>query len=83
MEGIEAMDTDEGYELINSLYGHATDSKYEYRHRWVEGDFVIWDNRSVMHQANADYNPEEPRYLYRIMLAGVELEAFAQESKVI
>ena len=78
MEGIETMDADEGFELINSLYEHATDSKYEYRHRWVEGDFVIWDNRSVMHQANADYNPEEFRYLYRIMLEGDALQAFAK-----
>ena len=77
MEGIETIDADEGFALINSLYEHATNSKYEYRHRWVEGDFVIWDNRSVMHQANADYNPEEGRYLYRIMLEGDELQAFA------
>lgn len=79
MEGIETMDTDEGFALINSLYEHATNSKYEYRHRWVEGDFVIWDNRSVMHQANADYNPEEFRYLYRIMLEGDALQAFASD----
>lgn len=78
MEGIETMDTEEGFALINSLYEHATDSKYEYRHRWVEGDFVIWDNRSVMHQANADYNPEEFRYLYRIMVEGDALQAFGQ-----
>lgn len=30
--------------------------------------------RSVMHQANADYDPEEYRYLYRIMLKGEKLE---------
>lgn len=78
MEGLETMDAEEGFALINSLYEHATDSKYEYRHRWVEGDFVIWDNRSVMHQANADYNPEEFRYLYRIMVEGDALQAFGQ-----
>jgi taurine dioxygenase len=76
MEGIEGMNVDEGFKLINSLYEHAIQSKYEYRHRWAEGDFVIWDNRSVMHQANADYNPEEFRYLYRIMLEGDALSAF-------
>ena len=35
---------------------------------------VIWDNRSVMHQANADYDPSEYRYLYRIMLKGARLQ---------
>lgn len=83
MEGIEGMNTDEGFSLINSLYEHAIQSKYEYRHRWSEGDFVIWDNRSVMHQANADYNPEEFRYLYRIMLEGDALSAFHPPSKAL
>ncbi len=34
------------------------------------GDFVIWDNRSVIHKANPDYNMNERRYLYRLMLKG-------------
>jgi alpha-ketoglutarate-dependent taurine dioxygenase len=33
--------------------------------RWRHGDWVLWDNRSVMHQANPDYG-----YLYRLMLKG-------------
>lgn len=80
MEGIEGIPPDEGFDLINLLYEHATQSKYEYRHTWSEGDFVIWDDRSVMHQANADYNPEEFRYLYRIMLKGNALEAYQEKS---
>jgi taurine dioxygenase len=32
------------------------------------GDMVIWDDRSVMHQANADYDMKELRHLYRIMV---------------
>jgi alpha-ketoglutarate-dependent taurine dioxygenase len=44
--------------------------KYEYRHKWRHGDWVMWDNRSVMHQANADYDMNERRYLYRLMLKG-------------
>jgi len=31
---------------------------------------VIWDNRSVMHKANPDYDMNERRYLYRLMLKG-------------
>lgn len=74
MEGIEGMSAEEGYALINELYMHATQPRYEYRHKWRVGDMVIWDNRSVMHQANADYNPEENRYLYRVMLRGQKLQ---------
>ncbi|MDN3987220.1 TauD/TfdA dioxygenase family protein [Zwartia vadi] len=73
MEGIEGMDPDEGYALIQDLYNHATDARYEYRHKWREGDMVIWDNQAVMHQANADYDPEQKRFLYRLMIKGVAL----------
>ena len=76
MEGIEGMAADEGFALIDELYQHATQSRYEYRHQWRVGDMVIWDNRSVMHQANADYDPEEYRYLYRVMLQGDKLAPF-------
>lgn len=71
MEGIEGMPADEGFRLIDELYVHATQPKYEYRHKWLAGDMVIWDNRSVMHQANGDYT--EKRYLYRLMIKGVPL----------
>ncbi len=74
MEGIEGMPRHDAFKLIDDLYTHATQSKYEYRHHWQSGDMVIWDNRSVMHQANADYDPSEYRFLYRIMLEGAPLE---------
>lgn len=73
MEGIEGMPPDAAFKLIDELYTHATQSRYEYRHQWRAGDMVIWDNRSVMHQANADYDPNEYRFLYRIMLEGAPL----------
>jgi len=75
MEGIEGMAPDAAFKLIDELYDHATQPKYEYRHKWLPGDMVIWDNRSVMHQANPDFDPTEYRYLYRIMLKGAPLQA--------
>lgn len=75
MQNIEDMEDKEAFALIDQLYAHATQPRYEYRHRWQVGDLVIWDNRSVMHQANADYKPEERRYLYRLMVKGVPLQA--------
>ncbi len=75
MEGVDGMPSDEGYALIEDLYQRATDTKYEYRHKWQVGDMVIWDNQAVMHQANADYDPEQKRFLYRLMIKGVALTA--------
>jgi taurine dioxygenase len=74
MEGIDGLPHDEAFSLIDELYRHATQPRYEYRHQWRAGDMVIWDNRSVMHQANADYDPSEYRFLYRIMLKGAPLQ---------
>lgn len=70
MESITGMPDDEAQSLIGELMAHATQKKYEYRHRWQPGDMVIWDNRSVMHQANPDYDMNERRYLWRLMLKG-------------
>jgi taurine dioxygenase len=70
MQSIVGMQDEEALALINNLMRHATQTKYEYRHRWRHGDWVLWDNRSVMHQANPDYDMNERRYLYRLMLKG-------------
>ena len=43
---------------------------YEYVHQWQYGDMVIWDKRSVMHQATCDYNKNETRRFYRLMIKG-------------
>jgi len=31
---------------------------------------VIWDNRCLLHKANGDYDMDQTRYLYRVMLQG-------------
>jgi len=70
IESIVGMEDEDALELVAGLMRHATQKKYEYRHQWRHGDWVIWDNRSVMHQANPDYDMNERRYLYRLMLKG-------------
>jgi len=70
IEGIVGMADEEALVLVAELMEHAIQKKYEYRHQWHHGDFVIWDNRSVIHKANPDYDMSERRYLYRLMLKG-------------
>jgi taurine dioxygenase len=70
IESIEGMEDQEALDLVAGLMEHAIQKKYEYRHQWRHGDFVIWDNRSVIHKANPDYDMNERRYLYRLMLKG-------------
>jgi taurine dioxygenase len=64
------MEEHETLALVEALVAHATQPRYEYRHRWQLGDVVIWDNRSVLHQANADYDMRQKRLMYRLMVRG-------------
>jgi taurine dioxygenase len=70
IESIVGMPDDAALDLVAELMAHATQRKYEYRHQWRYGDMVMWDNRSVMHKANPDYDMNQRRFLYRLMLKG-------------
>src|SRR5271165_1487709 len=69
-EGIVGMLETEALTLLADLLEHATQPQYQYRHQWRLGDLVMWDNRSLLHKANGDYDMSQRRYLYRIMLQG-------------
>jgi len=71
IDGIDGMQEAEALELLNKLLVHATQEKFQYRHKWRAGDLVMWDNRCLLHKANGDYDHEtQTRYLYRVMLQG-------------
>jgi taurine dioxygenase len=70
IERITGLPEDEALELLDELLAHATQEKYQYRHKWRKGDLVLWDNRCLLHKANGDYDHSQTRYLYRVMLKG-------------
>jgi taurine dioxygenase len=70
IEGILGLDHKEALPLLDELLAHATAPRFQYRHKWQSGDVVMWDNRCLLHQANGDYDMNEVRYLYRVMLKG-------------
>lgn len=70
IESIEGLEEQEALSLLEELLAHATQERYQYRHRWKPGDFVMWDNRCLLHKANGDYDHSQRRYLYRVMLKG-------------
>ncbi len=57
---IEGMSDDEGKPLIKRLIAEVTRAESVYRHRWQVGDFVIWDNRCLMH-CGCGYDAEKYR----------------------
>jgi alpha-ketoglutarate-dependent taurine dioxygenase len=37
-------------------------------HHWAQGDVLMWDNVGTVHNAVADYGPDEPRYMRRVQV---------------
>ena len=65
----EGMTLAESKPIIEFLHAHATRPDGMYRHRWLPGDVLIWDNRTTMHYAVQDYG-EAQRTMVRLMVQG-------------
>ena len=51
--------------LLEYLFAHQTRDQYRYVFRWTAGDVLVWDNLRTIHQAAADYSPDEHRFIRR------------------
>ena len=67
--GIDGMKNEEALQLINKLYLYATQPEFIYKHKWEDGDLLIWNNPTTMHCATEIEDSEE-RLLYRILTKG-------------
>ena len=71
VECIDGMERSESDALLDEVMAHCMQAEFQYSHQWSAGDVVVWDNRSVLHQANDDYDwQRHKRRLIRIMLEG-------------
>ena len=62
---INELPKDESDKILDFLFEHQLQPQFRYRHRWTEGDVLMWDNMGTIHNAIADYKPEEHRYIKR------------------
>ena len=67
---IEGLSEDESQQLLWELYEHMIQDQFVYEHVWNEDMLIMWDNRTVMHQATGGYDGYD-RLLHRITLAAV------------
>lgn len=67
---IVGMSERESAPLLRALFEHAVDPLHTYRHRWAPDDILMWDNRSTMHLALADFAPGARRYCMRTTILG-------------
>ncbi len=55
----------ESDEILNFLFEHQLQPQFRYRHLWAAGDVLMWDNMGTIHNAVADYAPDEHRFIKR------------------
>ncbi len=67
---IEGFSEDESQQLLWELYEHMIQDQFIYEHVWNENMLIMWDNRTVMHQATGGYDGYD-RLLHRITLAAL------------
>jgi taurine dioxygenase len=70
LEQFVGMSPEESQALVEELMEAAIRPEFIYRHKWRLGDVLIWDDRSTMHMAYADYDLSETRTLYRMLIKG-------------
>ena len=68
---VVGMERAESAALLEELTDLATRSEHVYSHQWQAGDLVMWDNRSLMHRASANYDMDQyRRVLHRTVVRG-------------
>ena len=60
---INELPEDESDRMLDFLFAHQTQAKYRYAARWRVGDVLMWDNMGMIHNAVADYGPDEHRLI--------------------
>jgi len=76
--GVVGMSEADGHALVEELYAHCTQPKYVYRHKWTEGDIVIWENRCALHAATPLLTDRYRRDMRRVTVneSGPETDAY-------
>ena len=67
---IEGLPNDEGRAIIAFLQEFARQDRFVYRHRWRDGDAVLWDNRVTQHCATPFDETRYTRLMHRTTLEG-------------
>ena len=62
------MDEDEGKAILDEIYALQRRPEFVFSHKWRAGDFVMWDNRCLLH-ARTDFPREQRRLLRRVTIS--------------
>lgn len=65
---VNDLNVEESDTLLDALWAHVEhQGQRTLHHRWQPGDFVIWDNRCVMHRRD-EFSPDARRIMHRTQI---------------
>ena len=64
-ERINGVSEAESAEMLDFLFRHQLQPRFQYAFHWAVGDLLLWDHLSTLHTAVADYTADEPRLMHR------------------
>lgn len=59
--------------VIAPLLAHATQPEHSYRHEWLRGDCLVWDNRCTLHAPSAFDDDQRRRLMWRLTMLGEQI----------
>ena len=68
--GIQGLSDEAADEILDDLFAHQVRDEFVYRHKWRDGDLVIWDNCCVIHHATGGFIYPDIRTMHRTVIAG-------------
>jgi taurine dioxygenase len=70
VKGITGMEHDAALKLVDELVAYGTQEQFVYRHKWKEGDLLVWDNRCTMHTGTLFDDKKYIREMHRLWVKG-------------
>jgi taurine dioxygenase len=62
---INELDPADSDRVLETLFAHQLQPRFQYAHTWAEGDVLMWDHIRTIHMAVADYGADEHRLMLR------------------
>ncbi len=70
LDHFEGMTREASLAFMDELLQMAIVPEVVYRHRWQVGDLLLCDNRACVHRAHDDYDHDDDRVMYRLLIQG-------------
>src|SRR5258705_640963 len=71
----------ESAQTLKFLFEHQLKPEYRYAFQWQEGDVLMWEDIGTIHNAVADYGPDEHRLVKRCQVMATMFYSEAREAR--